>query len=340
MADPRFFKVAGPFTLKELADLIGAELSAGADAEAIFEDVAPLSAAGPRDVSFLDNKKYVDEFKTSQAGACIVEASLAEKAPEGMGLLISTTPYSSYALAAQAFYPEPAFEPGVSASASIDATAHVPRDCLVEAGVVVGPGAKIGARCRIGANTVIGQEVVVGENTSIGSGVHLSHCLIGARVLLHPGVCIGQRGFGFAMAASGHIKVPQLGRVVIEDDVEIGANSTIDRGSGPDTVIGAGSMIDNLVQIGHNVCLGRGCVIVAQAGVAGSTRLEEFAVVAAQGGVSGHLVIGKGAQIGAKSGVMRDVAAGEKVAGIPAVPVKEHFRQVATLKRLASRKGG
>ena len=340
MADPRFFEVAGPFTLKELATLIGAELSVGADADAIFEDVAPLSAAGPKDVSFLDNKKYVEEYRTSLAGACIVEAGLADRAPEGMQLLFSNTPYNAYALAAQTLYPEPAFEPGVSAMASIDTTARVPSDCLVEAGVVIGPGVKIGPRCRIGANTVIEKEVVVGENTSIGSGVHLSHCLIGARVLLHPGVCIGQRGFGFAMAASGHIKVPQLGRVVIEDDVEIGANSTIDRGSGPDTVIGAGSMIDNLVQIGHNVCLGRGCVIVAQAGVAGSTRLEEFAVVAAQSGVSGHLVIGKGAQIGGKSGVMRDVAPGEKVAGIPAVPVKEHFRQVATVKRLASRKGG
>ena len=320
--------------------MIGAELPAGANDDAKFEDVAPLSTAGPRDVSFLDNKRYVEEFKISQAGACIVEATLADSAPKGMELLISATPYHAYALAAQAFYPEPVFEPGISASAEIDATADVANDCLIEAGVVVGPRATIGARCRIGANSVIGEEVVVGEHTSIGPGASLSHCLIGARVLIHPGVCIGQRGFGFAMAASGHVKVPQLGRVVIEDDVEIGANSTIDRGSGPDTVIGAGSMIDNLVQIGHNVSLGRGCIIIAQAGVAGSTRLEDFAVVAAQGGVSGHLVIGRGAQVGAKSGVMRDVAAGEKVAGIPAVPVKEHFRQVATLKRLASRKGG
>ena len=340
MADPRFFEVAGPFTLSGLAALIGAELYAGADAGATFEDVAPLSAAGPRDVSFLDNKKYVEEFKSSQAGACIVEAGLADQAPEGMELLISATPYHAYALAAQAYYPEPEFAPSISASASVHETADVPGDCLIEPGVVVGPRAKIGARCRIGANAVIEGEVVVGENSSIGAGAHLSHCLIGARVLIHPGVCIGQRGFGFSMATSDHIKVPQLGRVIVEDDVEIGANSTIDRGSGPDTVIGAGSMIDNLVQIGHNVRLGRGCVIVAQAGVAGSSQLEEFAVVAAQGGVSGHLVIGRGAQVGAKSGVMRDVAPGEKVAGIPAVPVKEHFRQVATLKRLAGRKGG
>lgn len=339
MADPRFFKAAGPFTLKGLAALIGAELCPGASADATFDDVAPLSAAGPRDLSFLDNKKYVEEFMTSRAGACIVEASAAESAPDGMELLISATPYQAYALAAQAYYPEPSFEPGVSPSASIDPSAHLPDDCLIEAGVVIGPDANIGAGCRIGANTFIDQAVVIGENTSIASGVYLSHCLIGARVLIHPGVCIGQRGFGFAMAASGHIKVPQLGRVIVEDDVEIGANSTIDRGSGPDTVIGAGSMIDNLVQIGHNVRLGRGCVLIAQSGVAGSSRLEEFAVVAAQSGVSGHLVIGKGAQIGAKSGVIRDVAPGEKVAGIPAVPVKEHFRQVATVKRLASRKG-
>jgi UDP-3-O-[3-hydroxymyristoyl] glucosamine N-acyltransferase len=339
MADPRFFKVAGPFTLKELSTLIGAKLSSDADPNASYEDVAPLSTAGPKDISFLDNKKYIGEFHVSQAGACIVEPSVVENIPDGMALLTSPTPYRAYALAAQAFYPEPAFKPSIGTSASIDATAHVPDDCLIEASAVVGPRVVIGSCCRIGANATIDEAVTIGENTSIGTGANLSHCRIGARVHIHPGVCIGQRGFGFAMSASGHVKVPQLGLVIVEDDVEIGANSTIDRGSGPDTVIGAGCMIDNLVQIGHNVRLGRGCVIIAQAGVAGSSELGNFAVLAAQSGISGHLVIGEGAQIAGKTGVMRDVGPGEKVAGIPAVPVKEHFRQVAMLKRLASKKG-
>ncbi|NQZ13927.1 MAG: UDP-3-O-(3-hydroxymyristoyl)glucosamine N-acyltransferase [Alphaproteobacteria bacterium] len=147
----------------------------------------------------------------------------------------------------------------------------------------------------------------------------------------------GQDGFGFAIDPAGHVKVPQLGRVVIEDNVEIGANTCIDRGAGPDTVIGAGTWIDNLVQIGHNVKIGRGCVLIAQSGVAGSSVLEDYAVVAAQGGVAGHLTVGMGAQVGAQAGVMRDVPAGEKVLGSPAMPVKDAMRQFATLRKLASK---
>ena len=338
MADPRFYKLAGPITLKELSALTGALLSANADPNTSFEDVAPLSTAGPNDVSFLDNKKYIEDFQVSRAGACIVEEGVVKNAPEGMALLISTTPYRAYALAAQAFYPESAFKPSIAASASIDDTALISSDCLIEPGVFVGPRVVIGSHCRIGANATIDEAVTIGENTSIGAGANLSHCQIGARVLIHPGVCIGQRGFGFAMSASGHVYVPQLGLVIVEDDVEIGANSTIDRGSGPDTVIGAGSMIDNLVQIGHNVQIGRGCVIVAQSGIAGSSKLGNFAVLAAQSGISGHLVVGAGAQVAGKTGVMRDVGPGEKVAGIPAVPIKEHFRHVAILRRLAKKK--
>lgn len=338
MADPRFYKLAGPFTLNELSTLIGAKLNSDANPNTSYADVAPLSTAGPKDVSFLDNKKYLDEFRASRAGACIVEEGVVKNSREGMALLISPTPYRAYALAAQAFYPEPAFKPSIAASASIDDTALISSDCLIEPGAFVGPRVVIGSHCRIGANATINEAVTIGENTSIGAGANLSHCQIGTRALIHPGVCIGQRGFGFAMSASGHVKVPQLGLVIVEDDVEIGANSTIDRGSGPDTVIGAGSMIDNLVQIGHNVQIGRGCVIIAQSGIAGSTKLGNFAVLAAQSGISGHLVIGDGAQIAGKTGVMRDVGPGEKVAGIPAVPIKEHFRQVAILRRLANKK--
>ena len=339
MTDPRFFKVAGPFSLKELATLVGAKMSANADTDAKFEDVAPLSTAGPRDITFLYNKKYVGEFQTSKAGACIVDEDFADRAPAGMALLISDNPYRDYAFVAQAFYPKPEITSFIARSAAVHKTAEISVDCVLEENVVVGPDVIIGAGSLIGANTVIDQAVIIGEKNVIGSGVHLSHCVIGDRVLIHPGVCIGQRGFGFAMSKSGHVKVPQLGRVIIEDGVEIGANSSIDRGSGPDTIIGAGSMIDNLVQIGHNVRLGRGCIIIAQSGVAGSSKLDDFAIVAAQSGVSGHLVIGAGAQIAAKSGDMRDVAPGEKVAGIPAVPAKKHFRQVAILNRLANKKG-
>jgi UDP-3-O-[3-hydroxymyristoyl] glucosamine N-acyltransferase len=207
--------------------------------------------------------------------------------------------------------------------------------CEVSAGAVVEARAELGARVFVGPNAVVGEGAAIGDDTAIGANASLSHCLVGKRVVIYPGARIGQPGFGFAMGSKGFTKVPQLGRVIVEDDVEVGANSTIDRGAGPDTVIGAGTMIDNQVQIGHNVRLGRHCVVIAQAGVAGSTRIEDGVVLAAQAGLIGHLSVGKGARIGAQAGVMRDVPAGETVMGSPAMPVKQFFREVATLQRLA-----
>jgi UDP-3-O-[3-hydroxymyristoyl] glucosamine N-acyltransferase len=170
--------------------------------------------------------------------------------------------------------------------------------------------------------------------------VTLSHCLIGARVVLHPGVRIGQPGFGFAPDREGPIKIPQLGRVVIGDDVDIGANTTIDRGSGHDTVIGPGTMIDNLVQIGHNAVLGRGCILAGQVGISGSTKLGDFVMAGGQAGLAGHLNIGTGARIAAQAGLMRDVEPGSTVAGAPAVAITSWWRQVAILQRLATKKDG
>ncbi len=179
----------------------------------------------------------------------------------------------------------------------------------------------MGAHCRVGALALV------------------SHAVLGARVYVYPGARIGQEGFGFAVGPAGFVTVPQLGRVLLEDDVEVGANSCVDRGSTQDTVIGAGSRLDNLVQIGHNVRLGRCCIVVSQAGISGSTVLEDFVVVAAQAGLIGHLRIGAKARIGAQAGVMRDVGAGADVLGAPAVPVREFFRNVAALRKLAARRG-
>lgn len=312
----------------------------GSNAGAAFDDVAPLHLAGPSHVAFLDNRKYVDAFRTCRAGACIVAPALAEQAPPGMALLVSARPYWAYALVAQAFHPEPEVAAAVHPSAIIDSSARLGEGCRVDAGAVIGAHAEIGAGCQVGANAVIGPSVIVGDGSSIGAGATLSHCLVGKRALIHPGVRIGQRGFGFAIDGGRTMKVPQLGRVLIGDDVEIGANTTIDRGSGPDTVIGDGCMIDNLVQIGHNVELGRGCIVVAQAGIAGSAHLGDGVAVAAQAGIVGHLRIGNGARIAAQSGVMREVADGESVCGSPAVPVREFFRQVVAVSRLAKRGDG
>jgi UDP-3-O-[3-hydroxymyristoyl] glucosamine N-acyltransferase len=181
--------------------------------------------------------------------------------------------------------------------------------------------------------------VVVGADCAIAANVTLSHCLVGDRVRLHPGVRIGQDGFGFAPDPAGHVKVPQLGRVIVHDDVEMGANCTVDRGSGPDTIIGAGCWFDNLVQIGHNVELGRGCIMVAQSGISGSSKLGDFVVVGGQVGIAGHLTIGSGASVAAKSGVMRDVAEGDTVGGYPAQPIRDWHRQTASLRRLAGATG-
>ncbi len=337
MADPRFFRRAGPFTLGDLAQRCGATLSDPSSANRKIADVAPLASAGGEELSFLDNRKYLSALANSAAGACILAPDLSERAPAGMALLLSSTPYKSYALAAQAFYPEDRGKAEIADSAVIDDTARIGEGCAVGAGAVIGPRAEIGAGCRVGPNAVIGEAVVVGADTMIGANASLSHCMIGARVVIYPGVRIGQPGFGFAIDPAGHVKVPQLGRVIVEDDVEIGANATVDRGAGPDTVIGAGAMIDNLVQIGHNVRIGRGCVIAAQVGMSGSTELGEMVVMGGQGGLAGHLKIGAGAQIAAQSGVIRDLAPGERVMGTPARPLRRFFREIAILERLAGK---
>jgi UDP-3-O-[3-hydroxymyristoyl] glucosamine N-acyltransferase len=339
MADARFFTASGPLTLAQIAEIAGATIGEGGDPRRRFTGVATLETAGAEHVGFLDNRRYVATLAQSRVGACLLRPELADRAPAGMVLLLTPTPYKAYARVAQAFYPEPPASGQVDPRAAVATTAKLGARVTVAANAVIGERAEIGADCVIGPNAVIGDGVVIGAKTRIGAGASVSHAIVGDRVLIYPGARIGQDGFGFAPDPAGHVKVPQLGRVVVGDDCEIGANTTIDRGSAADTVIGPGCMIDNLVQIGHNVRLGRGCVVVAQVGISGSTRLDDFVVVGGQGGLAGHLHIGKGAQIAAQSGVHRDVGAGEVVGGSPAVPITEWRRQAAALKRLAKRKG-
>lgn len=338
MADPRFFQRSGPFTLGYIASVTGAQIERGS-ADLILHDVAALDSAGPGQLSFLDNIRYRDAFRASKAAASFVVPELANDAPDGMALLVTKAPYKANALAVQAFYPDIWPDPLVAKTASIHADARIGQGCIIEDNVVIAAGAEIGNGCWIEANTVIGRNVTIGPRCRIGSNVTLSHCQIGQNTRLYPGVRVGQDGFGFAIDPAGYIKVPQLGRVIIGDHVEIGANATIDRGASSDTVIGDGTWLDNLVHVAHNVRIGKGCAIAAQVGIAGSTIVDDYVFMGGQVGLAGHIKVGKGAKIAAQSGVMRDVPPGAEMMGYPALPMRVFMRQIATLNRMLKKTG-
>ena len=302
--------------------------------------MAPLQTAGPNEVSFLDNPRYASALDQTLAGAVIVHPDMAARVPSGTVAIPTTEPYAAWARVAALFYPMPPVSPGIYPSAIVAEGARVDPSAEIGPLSVIEAGAEIGPSCLIGPCAVIGSGVIVGPDCRIGAHASLSHALLGARVYVYPGARIGQEGFGFASTKNGFLSVPQLGRVILEDDVEVGANTTIDRGSSRDTVIGAGSRLDNLVQIGHNVNLGRCCVIVAQVGISGSTVLEDFVRVGGQAAMAGHLRVGQGAEIGAQSGLISDVAPGAKVLGSPAQPKSDFFRQIAMLRKLARREKG
>ena len=333
--DPRFFARSAPHTL--LAVAAAADGQAAADSGMLLSGVAPLQAAGPEHVSFLDNRRYLPALEASRAGAVIVHPDLAARVPPGCAAILTAEPYLGWARVAALFHPPPPPQPGISPLAAVDPTCVVDPSAEVGPFAVLGAGAEIGARCRIGAHAVIGDGVALGADCRIGAHATVSHALLGDRVYLYPGSRIGQEGFGFAQGPAGFVTVPQLGRVLIGDDVEVGANSTVDRGSAQDTVIGAGSRLDNLVQIGHNVRLGRCCVIVAQAGISGSTVLEDFVTIAAQAGLTGHLRIGRGTRVGAQAGVMKSLPPGGDFLGSPAEPIQTALRQFAAVRRLVKR---
>jgi len=334
-ADARFFARTGPHTLSHVAMVACGVVP---DRDLMLYGVGPLQTAGPHEISFLDNPRYAAALETTSAGAAIVHPNMKARIPKTTVPIFTAEPYAGWARVAALFHPIRPVLPGIHPSAVIakgaviDPSSEIGPLCIVEDGAEIGPG------CRIGPAAVIGANVVIGPDCRIGTHASVSHATIGARVYIYPGARIGQEGFGFASTPSGFLSVPQLGSVIIEDDVEIGANSTIDRGSVKNTVIGAGSRLDNLVQIGHNVVLGRCCVVVAQVGISGSTEIEDFVQIGGQAGIAGHLHIGRGAQIGAQAGVMSDVSANGKMLGSPAQPRQEFFRQVALLRKLMRRR--
>lgn len=341
MADTRFFQKTGPFPLTDLAHLCHAELHIPTDIQSpLITDVRPLNIATDTDIACYHNTKYVQELQETKAAACLIHPDNIHQAPKNLILLITPRPYRSYGKLLSHFHPDTqnnTHETTIAPTAIISPSAKIGSKCFIDNYTIIGDNVEIGDGTSVGPHTVIDRGVKIGKSGQISSHVTISHSLIGNQVIIKTGAKIGQKGFGFDMDDQGHVPIPQLGRVLIGDHVEIGSNTTIDRGSNADTEIGNGCRIDNLVQIAHNVILGENCILVAQVGIAGSSKLGKFVIAAGQVGIAGHLTLGDGVRIAAKSGLMRNVPSGETVAGIPAVPIREHFKQVATLAKLTKK---
>jgi UDP-3-O-[3-hydroxymyristoyl] glucosamine N-acyltransferase len=330
-------------TIGEIVALTAAEPSEGADLAQRIVNVAPLDTAGPGDLSYVESGKYLERLKATRASACLMAERFAAAAPKGVVVLRSREPHRDFTLVARQMYaqalrPAPLFdEAGVAKTAIVHPSARIADGVTVDPGAVIGPYAEIGPGSAVGALTVIGAKVRIGRDCSIGPNCTITHATIGDRVVIHPGCHIGQDGFGYVPGAKGHLKVPQVGSVLIHNDVEIGAATTIDRGAMRDTVIGEGTKIDNLVQIGHNVTIGRHCIIVAQSGISGSVTIDDFAMLGGAVGIAPHVKVGKGVRLAARSGLIHDIPPGQSWGGYPARPAKRWLRQVAMLDKMAAR---
>lgn len=324
---------AAAVSASEIARLVDGTLAGPSDPE--LTGVAPLEHAGPQQLSFLASPKYLGYLQPARAGAVIVARDLADQVPEDRTRIVVDNVYLALARAIERLHPETEEEPGIHPTAVIGAGARIGDGVTIGPYVVLGRDVELGDRVRIGAHCHVGDRCVLGSEVRLLSNVTLyRRTRIGARSVIHAGVRIGVDGFGYVHDGTEHRRVPQAGDVVIGEDVDIGANTTIDRGSVGSTVIGNGVKIDNLVQVAHNVRIGDQAIIVAQVGIAGSTQIGRRATLAGQAGLGGHLKVGEGATVAAQAGVFGDVPAGEVWSGYPARPHKDALKAQAGLFRL------
>ena len=338
MTEPVFFVPSRRFTVAEVANLTGSAVPNPAYAETVIETIASATDTNEKALVFVDGKRNVALMPSLKAAAVLCPADIADKAPAGVAVLINPRPQQAFAMVGRLLYPAASTpvaltsETGVSSHAFVDDTAHVEEGAIVEAGAVIGAGASVGSGTVIAPNAVIGRHCQIGRDGYIGPGASVQYALVGNRVIIHGGARIGQDGFGFAGGAKGPERMPQIGRVIIQDDVEIGSNTTVDRGAMADTVIGEATKIDNLVQIAHNVRIGRGCIIAGHCGLSGSVTLGDFVMLGGRVGIADHITVGDRVQVAASSGLMYDIPAGERWAGMPAQPMRDFFRELSAIR--------
>lgn len=331
MPDARFFETLSSLGVDDLAALTGGEVVRSSDVR--FARVAPLATAGPDAVAFLGDRKFIEALKATTAGCVIVPREALDAAPAGVAVIVSRTPQAAWAAVSAALH------------RPLPLTAAAPGDVCedetvtIEPGVVLGQGARIGRGTRIGANTVIGPGVQIGRDCEIGPNVSLRFALIGDRVKIYAGARLGEAGFGAAGGESGAVDVPQLGRVIVQDGVTLGANTCVDRGAFDDTVIGENTKVDNLVMIGHNCVIGRNCLLAAHTGISGSVIVGDGVMFGGKAGIGDHIRIGDGARVAAGAGVLADIPAGETWSGYPAKPIRQFLRETVWVSKQASRKG-